>query len=107
MTGSELLKRYEGMLNLSQQMLTSAKQADWDRLIELEQARATVVDGLKNDDKIQWQGADGSKKEVLIRGILAADAETRILTEAWMKELQGSLGNISTEKKLQKAYGAL
>lgn len=103
-TSSILLERYDAMWRLSQHMLTAAKQAEWDRLIELEQARTVIVEELKREDKILWQAAEGSQKEVLIRTILATDAEIKVLTESWMGELRGTLESIGTEKKLKKAY---
>lgn len=106
MNASELLDRYEAMWRLTQDMLAAAKQANWDRLLELEQTRTAIVEQLKHEDKLQWQAAEASKKEALIHAILAADLETKLLTESWMGELNGVLGSRDTERKLKKAYGA-
>ncbi len=104
MIASELIARYETMWHLSQQMLTAAKQAEWERLVELEQTRAITIEELKREDKILWQTAEGTKKETLIRAIMAADAEVKTLTESWMEQIQETLGSMGTEKKLKKAY---
>ena len=106
MSDSDLLEHYGAMWQLSQNMLTAAKQAEWERLVELEQARATIVEELKREDKIVWQAANGEKIAVLIRAILDADAEVKLLTESWMDKLQGTLENIGTQQKLKKAYRA-
>ena len=107
MTSSKLLERYDAMWRLSQHMLAAAQQAEWDRLVELEQARTAIVEELKREDKIMWQATEGTKKEVLIRAILVADAEVKLLTESRMGELQENLESMGTEKKLKKAYSAL
>ncbi|OWW21299.1 flagellar protein FliT [Noviherbaspirillum denitrificans] len=107
MTSLELLKRYEAMLQLSRQMLDAAKNAEWEKLVELEQVRSAVEEELKRNDTIRWQPAEAAKKAALIQSILDGDAEIKGLTESWMKELQGDIGSIGTEMKLKKAYGAL
>ena len=107
MTASELLDRYEAMWRLTQDMLAAARQANWDRLVEIEQTRTAIVGELKREDRILWQAEEGSKKEILIRAILAADTEIKALTESWMGELQGALGTIGAQQKLKKAYGAI
>lgn len=106
MNASNLLDRYEAMWRLTQHMLTLARQGDWDQLVGIEQTRTAIVDELKREDKLQWQAAEGAKKEILIRAILAADVEIKALTESWMSELQGTLGSIGAQQKLKKAYGA-
>jgi flagellar protein FliT len=107
MNVSDLLDRYEAMWRLTQNMLTAAKQGDWDQLVGIEQTRAAIVEELKSKDKIAWQATEATKKETLIRAMMAADAEIKTLTESWMAKLQGNLGSMDAEKKLKKAYGAL
>ena len=105
MNRADLLKRYDEMLRLSQQMLASARQSDWDRLIEIEKLRAAIADSLvKQDDEILWDAADTARKAKLIRAVLDTDAEIKSLTALWMGELQAKLGSIGSEKKLQRAY---
>lgn len=103
-TSSYLLERYKAMWQLSQQMLASAKQGEWDRLVELEHARTVIVEKLKQEDTILWQAGNALKKLELIRAILAADAEIKVLTESGMEEIQESLGSLGIKKKLKKAY---
>lgn len=105
MNCAQLLARYEEVWRLTQQMLELAQRGDWDQLTALEHERAAMVDQLagQEEEKI-WGSAEGARKGDLIRAILEADAEIKVLTEAWMEELQEILGSIGTEKKLQTAY---
>lgn len=105
MDAKELLDNYAQLLRLSQQMLQLAKQAEWDRLVELEHDRAAIADGLmKNESVAAWHDAAISRKAELIRSILETDNQIQSLTQNWMGELHEILGSIGTEKKLNKAY---
>jgi flagellar protein FliT len=102
---ADLLKRYDELLRLSQQMLAVARQSDWDRLVEIEKLRAVIADSLvKQDSEILWDASDAARKAQTIHAVLDADAEIKSLTALWMGELQALLGSIGSEKKLQKAY---
>lgn len=105
MNCAQLLARYEDVRRLTQQMLELAQRGDWDRLTAFEHERAAIVDQLarQEEEKI-WGPAERARKGNLIRAILAADAEIKVLTESWMGELQEILGSIGTEKKLHTTY---
>ena len=103
--GVELLERYAEMLRLAQQMLESARQSEWDRLVGLEHERAAIADDLmKHEENSVWSQTERERKADLIRSILKTDDEIKNLTQAWMGELQELLGSIGAEKKLHKAY---
>lgn len=105
MNAEELLDNYTQLLQLSQQMLQLAGQAEWDRLVELEQDRAAITDVLmKNESMATWTEEARSRKAELIRSILEMDNQIKSLTQDWMGELHEILGSIDTEKKLHKAY---
>lgn len=105
MNSSELLKSYESMLRLSQDMLALATEGDWDRLVEAEHARSLVEADLKQKDVLAWSGDEAATKETLIRDIVSIDTQTKALVSSGLDELQGKLGSVGTEKRLQKAYG--
>ena len=105
MNCAQLLARYEDLQRLTQQMLETAQRGEWDHLTALEQERAAIVGQLASQEVgTIWGLAEGARKGDLIRAILEADAETKVLTEAWMGEVQEILGSIGTEKKLHTAY---
>jgi flagellar protein FliT len=100
----ELFARYEAVGQLSQQILAAAKRGEWDQLIELEQARAPILDEIEQVDTIAWPVEHVLKKEELIRAILAADEECKPLIESRMVQIRETLGSLGVEKKLRKAY---
>lgn len=107
MESGKLLGCYEELRRQAQQMLESARQGDWNGLIELERKRGRLLEDLASGEQGGSQEPEvQEKKAVLIRQILEIDGETRELAEAWLKELQEILGSVDTEQKLQKAYGS-
>jgi len=100
-----ILALYEDLWLLTQQMLDAAQNGDWDALIESELKRNALVERMRvQNDSTNMNAVEQQKAGVIIRKILAADTEIKMLTEAWKGELQEILGSIGTEKKLNKAY---
>lgn len=104
LTCLELFERYEAVWQLSQQIAAAAKRGEWDQMIELEQARAPILDELEQGDTIAWPVEYVLKKEKIIRAILAADGEIKPLIESRMAQVRATLGSLGLEKKLRKAY---
>lgn len=105
MDSAELLKRYDAIWRVTQQMLVAASAEEWDELIELVGIRAALTDSLMaQEDRELWGLEEQVKKNMLIHNMLATDEEIKILTKSWMAEIQERLGSIGTERKLQKAY---
>ncbi|CAN5232557.1 hypothetical protein BH11PSE11_BH11PSE11_16490 [soil metagenome] len=73
---------------MSQQMLSSARQGEWEMLVEISNQRARLVEQLQNVDHERWPEDQGLKKAELIHSVLAADKEIQTLTEAWLTQLQ-------------------
>lgn len=103
--GNQALIVYRDARSLTREMLSSARERDWDGLLEFEQKRRILLEGLVGHDASADAEA-GSREQLaaIIRDILEADAEIKTLVEAWMGELQLILNSIGTEKKLNKAY---
>lgn len=105
MKNKELLDLYDEILRLSREMLAFASRGDWDRLIELEGARAAIVMRLaKEESGTIWDESDLAMKGALIRAALEIDSEVKSLTETRMIELQGALVSVNNERKLSKVY---
>lgn len=86
-------------------MLNAAQNGDWDALIEGEIKRNALIDRMMvNNESAIMNTVEQQKTGEIIRHVLAADSEIKMLTEAWKSELQEILGSIGTEKKLSKAY---
>lgn len=102
----KIIEAYESAWALTQQMLDSAKQSDWERLVELEQQRSKIIEYLETLDAGVAEGRWRERKRELIQAILSADEEIRTLTRDWMRELREVLNSVSAEQKLNKSYGS-
>lgn len=106
MNTADILALYEQVLQFSGRMLEAARSSDWSGLLQLEQKRGEVLASVMRLDRGEpVEPALAARKTNLIRAILSADTETKVLTESWMQELQGILGSIGTERKLSQVYG--
>lgn len=90
---------YETAWALTQQMLETARNGEWDELILIEKKRAKVVAEL-----MQNRHDVDAKTNENIQRILACDAEIKTLTESWLGELRETLASTITEKKLLQTY---
>jgi flagellar protein FliT len=107
MNSEEILALYEAVSKITDQMLSAARQGDWDRLIMLEQHCANHVQTLQNGEPPQpLTGALRQRKVQIIHKILADDREIRDLAEPWMAQLAQMINNTQSQRKLQHAYGA-
>jgi flagellar protein FliT len=104
MQALDIIPRLERALAESLAMLTAAQDGRWDDLLEMETARRNwVVEASRGEASVGSDVLVPRKKE-LIRDILAADAQIRVLTQAWMGELQSVLTSVQVERKLIRAY---
>lgn len=101
-----MLDDYEEALRLSERMLACAREAQWDELVAVEQARAAVLDRLRGREggPESDPGLRARKREALAR-MLACDEEVGTLTQDWMRELRAVLDAEQTRDRLQRAYG--
>ena len=107
MTGElHIMQHYEKALALTRGMLEAAQKNEWDRLMELERERATLVDRLRDLDRDPSQDTrERERKRDLLREIMQSDEQIEILTRDWMRELREVLGSISAEQRLSRTYG--
>ncbi len=105
MTSHEVLRVYEDMVGLTDQMLAAARDGDWDRLVLLEQRCAAHVQTLKHGEPPQaLQGESRQKKVALIRKMLDDDRQIRDLTTPWMAQLAALINHTGAERRLSTAY---
>ena len=106
MNADEVLAVYERVSELNEQMLAAAQRSDWDNLLMLEANCHDQVEVLKKNVPIEGlSGEVRARKIELIHRILACDREIRSITETWTKQLAALLGNTSSQRKLNAAYG--
>lgn len=96
---------YETVAKLTNQMLSAAKQQDWDRLAELEAQCAECVENLKMvEDALPLAAEARERKVASIKSILADDREIRNLVSPWMVRLNTLINSYHTESKLARVY---
>jgi flagellar protein FliT len=102
---AKIISLYEDAEACARKMLLSAKAGEWEELVSLEHKYTTCVDALKAVD-VNDTSDPGflERKAELIRVILSADAEIKVLVRDWMVEIGEVLSSINADKKLKKTY---
>jgi flagellar protein FliT len=104
--GERIIESYEAVLSLTQQMLDAARTSRWDELISTEDERSRLIDQIsKTDTGTILDARLRESKRELIGAIMQHDAEIRILTQDWMRELRVVISSLSAQQKLQYIYG--
>ncbi|MBR7798931.1 flagellar protein FliT [Undibacterium sp. FT137W] len=107
MNSQDVISIYETVAVISDQMLLAAKNADWDRLTELESQCSEHIASLREGEgPIKLTGETRDRKVKIIQKILADDRQIRDLTEPWMANLSKLIRSNQTERKLVQAYGS-
>jgi flagellar protein FliT len=103
---NDALTYYESIGQVSQLMLTAARQGDWDTLVDAEKCCAALIQRLQNmDEPDDALGPVGRKrKQQIIRRILAEDAEIRNLAQPWLRQLESHLGHARRARDVQATY---
>jgi len=106
-TATEVIATYERIRSVTGSMLQAARRADWDRLVDLEQACRAEVDSLMAPEARlpalppEFQ----ARKTQIILSVLADDAEIRRITEPWMTTLEELIGDTRNKRRLAQSYG--
>ena len=83
-----LLNYYEALEKASTDMLSAAREADWDQVVKLEGACVLLIAQLKHAaTEHQLAGEEARLKTRLMQRILVNDAEIRTLAEPWLEDL--------------------
>lgn len=96
---------YENVAMLTTLMLKAARNADWDRLVELETECRSAFITVRTDTPEPPHSAEFVRhKSLLLRQILLDDAEIRKLVEPRVEELANWLGSAGHSRQLNNAY---
>ncbi|MFJ7566485.1 flagellar protein FliT [Herminiimonas sp. NPDC097707] len=107
MNSQEVISLYETVASITDQMLTAARNGDWDELVALEARCSNHVAVLKTSEPpAPLVGAVRERKVQIIKKILSDDREIRNITQPWMAKLSLMINSTGTERKLNNAYGA-
>ena len=83
-----LLNYYEAIEKASAEMLSAARNGNWEEVVRLEGACAVLIAQLKNAAQDRQLRKDEAKeKSRIMQRILLNDAEIRHLAEPWLDDL--------------------
>jgi len=103
-----ILRHYEEILLLSEQMLEAARAGNWDAMSELQQVYVSEVDQLRRlDHEAGLDQAETARRHHLLERILAHDAAIRNLVSPQLARLGALLDSTRRTRALNHAYGAL
>ncbi|MEO6145756.1 MAG: flagellar protein FliT [Sulfuriferula sp.] len=106
MNSDEIISIYESVASITEQMLSAARNSDWEHMAALESRCASHVRTLeKSEIRAALTSEMRERKFNIIQKILADDREIRNITEPWMAQLSSLINNTSTERKLSMTYG--
>jgi flagellar protein FliT len=87
-----LLTYYEAIEQASADMLTAARDGNWDRVVKLEGACVLLISQLKHAARNKDLAPDEARLKVrIMQRILVNDAEIRHLAEPWLEDLDHML----------------
>lgn len=87
-----LLSYYEAIERASSDMLSAARDGNWDEVVKLEGACAVLISQLKQAAKDQaLKAEDNQVKSKIMQRILLNDAEIRHLAEPWLEDLDSMM----------------
>ena len=85
---THLLSYYEALEKASTDMLSAAREADWDQVVRLEGACVLLIAQLKHAASENSLAAEEARlKTRIMQRILVNDAEIRTLAEPWLEDL--------------------
>ena len=96
----QLLSYYEAIERASADMLSAARDGNWDEVLKLEGACVLLISQLKHAaqqpetaaENIDVQALEAAKaKSRIMQRILVNDAEIRHLAEPWLQDLDDTL----------------
>ena len=106
MSVAQVIANYEALAALTSRMHETALRSEWESLIEFEQQRSKLIAEMKPlDAETRLDAGTRQRKNELITGIFAHDAEIRKLVQAWMDECDLSMQSNRQELRLLREYG--
>ena len=89
-----LLNCYEAIEQASRDMLTAAREGNWDHVLKLEGACALLISQLKQSAAKKPLGDNEMQlKSRIMQRIVVNDAEIRQLAEPWLDDIDNLLAN--------------
>jgi flagellar protein FliT len=86
-----MIEHYEAIAASSRRMLDAARRGNWDQVSREEDRCRSLISGLKQAGTAGEVPIGRRQRLVLLRAMLADDAEVRDLSEPWLKQLEALL----------------
>lgn len=102
-----MLSLYRKISIVSTEMVESARQGDWDALVQAEHRCKALISELRALGEREMTPEEFEEKRRIFRKMLAEDAEIRDLAQPWMRRLQAILASASNERRLDVSYKGL
>lgn len=96
---------YAQVADISDHMLTAAREGNWAQLTRLELQCRSLVDMLRNVPS--GAKAATADQAVHIERYLTNDQEIRTLVQHHLEALTATIGNIGVQQKLSRTYRAV
>jgi flagellar protein FliT len=90
-----MIQHYEAIAAASRRMLEAARADDWDEVGREESHCRELISRLRSVHPDEHLVAIRRQRLLLLRAILADDAEIRELSEPWLKQLEALLAGRS------------
>jgi flagellar protein FliT len=90
-----MIEHYKAIAASSRRMLDAARRDDWDQVSREEDRCRGLISGLKQAGAVGEIPVGRRQRLVLLRAMLADDAEIRDLSEPWLKQLEALLSGRS------------
>jgi flagellar protein FliT len=90
---SGLLHRYEEIALASREMLEAAQRGDWELVATIEGRCCALIAKLKAAARAEaLNPAEKQRRIALLRAILEDDAQIRVRSEPWLRDLEALIG---------------
>ena len=84
-----LIRHYEGIADASRSMLEAAHSGDWDKVEQIESSCRKMIRALKQASlHAELSKAESKRRMELLRAILSYDAQIRLRSEPWLRDLE-------------------
>ena len=106
MTDEQMLGAYELLKQLSQRILVSNRQGDWEQLPQQQEELAALMQALQAGEGVALRtAAVMAAKKSLIDDILATQQATMEIALPWRDRVVAMLDSAGSAKRVAQAYG--
>lgn len=106
MTDDRMLATYQTLKLLSERMLASTRQGDWEQLAQQQEELAMLMQSLQaGEGQATRPAAVLAAKKALIVELLAIQNTTMEITLPWRDSVGAMLDSAGSAKRVAQAYG--